>query len=64
MAGFLPHIYDTAMKPLEKTRFEKSAPDWFKKRKGMCSKSASEQTRTSAIIKMPNRSTLSNQIQR
>ncbi|ANU16377.1 methyltransferase type 11 [Planococcus maritimus] len=23
MAGFLPHIYDTAMKPLEKTRFEK-----------------------------------------
>lgn len=23
MGGFLPHIYDTAMKPLEKTRFEK-----------------------------------------
>ncbi|WP_211653390.1 class I SAM-dependent methyltransferase [Planococcus alpniumensis] len=34
MAGFLPHIYDTAMKPLEKTRFEKIRAGLVQKAQG------------------------------
>ena len=34
MAGFLPRIYDAAMKPLEKTRFEKIRADLVRKAQG------------------------------
>lgn len=34
MAGFLPHIYDTAMKPLGKTRFEKIRAGLVRKAQG------------------------------
>ena len=34
MAGFLPHIYDAAMKPLEKARFEKIRAGLVRKARG------------------------------